>query len=39
MMTIMVPDLLDPTEEMAAKTIHIAESLHEVRKLLLAQRG
>lgn len=34
MMTIMVPDLLDPTEEMAAKTIHIAESLHEVQRLL-----
>jgi HAD superfamily hydrolase (TIGR01509 family) len=39
MMTIMVPDLLDPTEEMAAKTIHIAESLHEVRALLLARRS
>ncbi len=39
MMTIMVPDLLDPTEEMAEKTIHIAESLHEVHRLLLARRG
>jgi HAD superfamily hydrolase (TIGR01509 family) len=34
MMTIMVPDLLDPTEEMHAKCVHIAESLHEVQKLL-----
>jgi HAD superfamily hydrolase (TIGR01509 family) len=34
MMTVMVPDLLDPTEEMHAKCIHIAESLHEVRRLL-----
>ena len=39
MMTIMVPDLLDPTEEMAEKTVHIAESLHEVRRLLLEHRG
>jgi HAD superfamily hydrolase (TIGR01509 family) len=37
MMTIMVPDLLDPTEEMAEKTIHIAESLHEVQRLLEAR--
>lgn len=39
MMTIMVPDLLDPTEEMAEKTVHIAESLHHVRQLLLEHRG
>jgi HAD superfamily hydrolase (TIGR01509 family) len=39
MMTIMVPDLLDATEEMAEKTVHIAESLHEVRALLAAGRG
>ena len=38
MMTIMVPDLLDPTDEMAAKTVAIAESLHEVRALLEAQQ-
>jgi HAD superfamily hydrolase (TIGR01509 family) len=38
MMTIMVPDLLDPTEEMHEKTIHIAESLHDVNRLLLARR-
>jgi HAD superfamily hydrolase (TIGR01509 family) len=35
MMTIMVPDLLDPTEEIAAKCVHIAESLHVVHGLLL----
>ncbi len=34
MMTIMVPDLLDATEEMAEKTVHIVESLHAVRALL-----
>ena len=36
MMTVMVPDLLDPTEEMHAKCVHIAESLHEVLRLLRA---
>ena len=36
MMTIMVPDLLDATEEMTEKTLHIVESLHEVRALLSA---
>jgi hypothetical protein len=39
MMTIMVPDLLDPTEEMAEKTVHIAQSLHHVRQLLLEHHG
>ena len=34
MMVVMVPDLLDATEEMAAKTVHIAESLHAVQRLL-----
>ena len=34
MMTVMVPDLLDPTEEMHEKCVHIAESLHRVRELL-----
>ena len=37
MMTIMVPDLLDPTEEMHELAVHIAEDLHEVRALLEAQ--
>jgi HAD superfamily hydrolase (TIGR01509 family) len=38
MMTIMVPDMLDPTEEMQTLTIRIARDLHEVRELLEAQR-
>jgi len=38
MMTVMVPDLLDPTEEMHEKCVHIAHSLHEVRTLIAAHR-
>jgi HAD superfamily hydrolase (TIGR01509 family) len=34
MMTIMVPDLLDPTEEMKTLCVRIARDLHEVRALL-----
>jgi HAD superfamily hydrolase (TIGR01509 family) len=37
MMTIMVPDLLDATEEMHSLCIRIARDLHEVRELLAAQ--
>jgi HAD superfamily hydrolase (TIGR01509 family) len=37
MMTIMVPDLLDPTEEMHSLCVRIAHDLHEVRQLLEAQ--
>ena len=37
MMTIMIPDMLDPTEEMHALCIRIAADLHEVRGLLEAQ--
>lgn len=37
MMTIMVPDLLEPTKEMHDKCIHISRSLHEVRGLLMAR--
>jgi HAD superfamily hydrolase (TIGR01509 family) len=37
MMTIMVPDLLDPTEEMHSLCVRIARDLHEVRELLEAQ--
>lgn len=33
-MTIMIPDLLAPTEEMRAKTVHIIETLHDVGVLL-----
>lgn len=34
MMTIMVPDMLAPNEEMHAKTVRIAETLHDVAALL-----
>jgi len=37
MMTIMVPDMLDPTEEMHQLCIRIAADLHEVRELLERQ--
>ena len=39
MMTIMVPDMLDPTQEMETLCVRIARDLHEVRELLAAQRG
>lgn len=39
MMTVMVPDMLDPTEEMQTLTVRIARDLHEVRELLAAQAG
>jgi HAD superfamily hydrolase (TIGR01509 family) len=39
MMTIMVPDMLDPTEEMHSLCVRIAHDLHEVRELLEGQRG
>jgi len=32
MMTVMVPDLLDATEEMRELCVHVLESLHEVRR-------
>ena len=35
MMTIMVPDLLEPTDEMRDLCLHIALDLHEVRRLIL----
>ena len=34
MMTVMVPDLLQPTDEMREKCLAIAESLHHVRDLI-----
>ena len=37
MMTSMVPDLLDPTEEMRELCVRIARDLHEVHELLRAQ--
>jgi HAD superfamily hydrolase (TIGR01509 family) len=36
MMTVMIPDMLEPDAEMQAKTIHIARSLHEVAALFSA---
>jgi HAD superfamily hydrolase (TIGR01509 family) len=39
MMTVMVPDMLDPTEEMQTLCVRIARDLHEVRELLAAQAG
>jgi len=38
MMTVMVPDLLDPTGEMESLCVRIARDLHEVRELLEMQR-
>ena len=38
MMTIMVPDLLDATQEMRSLCVAVSETLHEVRALLEAQR-
>lgn len=37
MMTIMVPDMLDPTEEMHDLCVRICRDLHDVRELLIAQ--
>ena len=34
MMTVMVPDLLEATDEMREKCLAIAESLHHVRELI-----
>ena len=39
MMTIMVPDLLDPTEEMHGLCLRIVADLHEVRDLLEQHGG
>ena len=39
MMTVMVPDLLDPTEEMHDLCVAIAETLHHVRDLVHAHGG
>jgi HAD superfamily hydrolase (TIGR01509 family) len=36
MMTVMVPDILDPNEEMHEKCVHVADSLHVVMDLLKA---
>jgi beta-phosphoglucomutase-like phosphatase (HAD superfamily) len=39
MMTVMVPDLLEPSDEMRAKCFAIAESLHHVREMIAARGG
>ena len=39
MMTIMVPDLLEATDEMRGLCVAIAPSLHDVRNLILRQGG
>jgi HAD superfamily hydrolase (TIGR01509 family) len=39
MVTIMVPDLLPPTDEIAALCAHVARDLHAVRALILAAAG
>ena len=36
MMTVMVPDLLDPTDEIRALCAFVAHDLHEVRRVILA---
>ena len=38
MMTIMVPDLLEPTDEIESLCVHLAHDLHEVEALLRAMR-
>ena len=39
MMTVMVPDMLDPTDEMRILCIRIARDLHEVVEMLAGQGG
>ena len=39
MMTIMVPDLLPATDEIAALCLHVAPDLHEVHRLIRESRG
>ncbi len=38
MMTVMVPDLLEPTDEMHGKCVHIAQDLHRVLDLVRASQ-
>ena len=38
MMTIMVPDLLEATDEMRSLCVAVKESLHEVRDLIAGAR-
>jgi HAD superfamily hydrolase (TIGR01509 family) len=39
MMTVMVPDLLEATDEMREKCLAVAESLHHVREMITSGRG
>jgi HAD superfamily hydrolase (TIGR01509 family) len=39
MMTVMVPDLLEPTTEIRGLCVHVAADLHEVHRLVRASRG
>jgi beta-phosphoglucomutase-like phosphatase (HAD superfamily) len=39
MMTVMVPDLLEPTDEMRQLCAFIASDLHEVHRLMLMAKG
>jgi HAD superfamily hydrolase (TIGR01509 family) len=39
MMTVMVPDLLEPTDEIRALCIFVARDLHDVRRLILSSAG
>ena len=38
MMTVMVPDLLLPTDEVRALCLHVVSDLHEVHRLIAAGR-
>ena len=39
MMTVMVPDLLEPTDEIRALSIFVARDLHDVRRLIVSSAG
>ena len=39
MMTVMVPDLLEPTDEIRALCALVADDLHDVRRLILQSRS
>jgi HAD superfamily hydrolase (TIGR01509 family) len=39
MMTVMVPDLLEPTDEIRVLCIFVARDLHDVRRLILSSAG
>jgi beta-phosphoglucomutase-like phosphatase (HAD superfamily) len=39
MMTVMVPDLLEPTDEIRALCIFVTRDLHDVRQLIVSSAG